>query len=286
MKSEQDLEGRIASAYSDLEPSAAVEDAIRAGLAAEQVLPGHRHSAFWLLPIAVAVALGVALAPGRGTMAGLGDGEDAIPALPVVTRPQIGVVLAGEEWIRVRLCRDGRILVPPAAEAAGAERPGDATPWRIVAPRPPRPWRQVSLAGLARHLDEAAQAFDKAETAAGRSGFETTADGVRFSLLRLVLFADRDAAWQHVQWILTVCAERRMPRVAFAAKSPGVEFEDHLAGAEEKALQLDAALPVDLGLRQEPSVKVGVLVKSGETRPGTPSARRNRRSSRQSPAGW
>jgi hypothetical protein len=64
MTSAPDIERRIASAYSGLEPSAPVEEAIRAGLSAERARPARRPLAPWIAAAAL-VAIVVGLALGR-----------------------------------------------------------------------------------------------------------------------------------------------------------------------------------------------------------------------------
>lgn len=255
MRKAPDIERLIASAYSGLGPSAAVEEAVRAGLASERAPSARTRAAVWLLPVAAVLAVGFALTSRRGAAPGLADEGDAVPDLPAVARPPTGVVSAEEETTRVRLCRGGRILVPVGSKApAEADGPADDRADRVVpAEGSGTEWRLVSLAELARHLEDTAQGFDRREAAAGRSGYETTAGGVKASRLRVDLFADRNVPWQHVQWILTVCAELRMPRVAFAVR-----------GSEERAFGLDATLPTDLGLLQEPKARVGVYVRPGK----------------------
>jgi hypothetical protein len=130
----------------------------------------------------------------------------------------------GGDFIRVRLSRDGRVLVP-----AGDD------------------WQEVTLAELAERIDRAARDFDDKETKEGRTGFERTPLGFAVSRLRVDLTVDRDASWVHVQWLMAVCAERWMPRLAFVVGGAGGPY------------RLDAALPVDQGLADEPHVKVGVL---------------------------
>lgn len=221
-----DVELLIESAYSRLEPPPALEAAVRAALPAERARPV-RRGRIALAALVVLAAVAAALARPRGGD-GLADGGED-PELAVVARPPAGVVPEGGDWIRVRLTRDGRILVPQGDE-----------------------WRQASLSEVGEHLERAATSFDERETAAGRSGYDRSPTGVAVSRLRVDLFVDRDAKWVHLQWIMTVCAERRMPRLALVVGGAGGPF------------RLDAALPVDAGLAEVPHVKVGVLVKAGE----------------------
>jgi len=71
-------------------------------------------------------------------------------------------------------------------------------------------WTAVSLDELGKHL-----------AAAG-------------SQKRVVLSVDKDAPWQHVQWVMIICSEQHMPKLAFALhQQKGGEF------------LLDATLPTD-----------------------------------------
>lgn len=212
-----DIERLIESAYEGLEPPPAPAD-----LPAERARPARRGPRIAVAAVALAV-LGFALAR-RGEPEGLADGGEE---LPVVVRPPTGVVTEGD-FIRVRLTRDGRVLVP-----AGAE------------------WQQVTLKELAERLDRAARDFDEKETLEGRTGFERTPLGFSVSRLRVDLLVDRDASWRHVQWLMTVCAERWMPRLAFVVGGPGGPYG------------LDAALPVDAGLPEVPHVRVKVQTVAG-----------------------
>lgn len=234
-----DIEQGIAFAFSDLLPSPAVEEAVRAGLGTQRPRASRPPAAMWLLPAAAVLALGVALALRGGAGPRLADGGEEAPVLPAVVRPPKGVVSGGDGW-RVRLSKDGRILVPVQASEAG---------------QPPE-WRQVNLNELAKHLDAAAMVFNEREAGAGRSGYETTPTGAKASRLRIDLLVDRDTPWRHVQWLLFICAEQRMPRVAFAVRDSRAE--------EERPINLDASLPTDLGLPRKPHVKVGVLIRAGE----------------------
>jgi hypothetical protein len=206
-----DVERLIACAYSGFEPPPSLEEEVRAALPADREVP-RRSLAVFLVPVAALLAFGVALALARGNPAPLGDGGE--PDLPAIERPAGDV---GGDGTVVRVCRDGRILVPPG--------------------RPGADWERVTLDGLATHLRREAEAFHRREAAAGRNGYDK---GV--SRLRVDLQVDRETPWLHVQWVMTVCAEERMPRLAFAAR------------ANDAAYLLDASLPTDLPLERDPPV--------------------------------
>lgn len=64
--------------------------------------------------------------------------------------------------------------------------------------------------------------------------------GVEVSTATVLIRADREAPWQHVQWVLRSCAENRISKVQFAAcTAEGVQ------GVVETPLPLDAGLPAD-----------------------------------------
>jgi hypothetical protein len=96
-------------------------------------------------------------------------------------------------------------------------------------------------------------ALDERERKEQRSGYEVLAPGVKASRLRVVLQFDRDAPWIHVQWILLVCAEQRMPKIAFAVR-----------GSDDREFWLDATLPTDRGIgqRKPQVIKVSILIRT------------------------
>jgi hypothetical protein len=97
-------------------------------------------------------------------------------------------------------------------------------------------WEQVNLDGFAAHL----------RAQAGKDGF-------------VVLRADRNTPWQHLQWLMWVCAEERRSKVALAAQP-----------LEGREFRLDATLPVDAGIgaprSQEIKVQVTVRAVGGSVR--------------------
>jgi len=74
-------------------------------------------------------------------------------------------------------------------------------------------WTTVSLDGLGSHLEE----------------------GPRDQ--RIVISVDRNAPWQHLQWIMLICAEQYLPSLAF-----------EVASEKGETYLLDASLPTDGGL--------------------------------------
>jgi hypothetical protein len=237
MSATEELERLIASAYRDLGPAAATESAVREALPAERAQPV-RHRNVVMLAVVAALGIGIlaSLAHRADVRAGgdrvAGEGEDASLRFAVVARPPIGTVARGDDWIRVQLRADGRILVPG---------------------QPGKEWREVDARALGEHLQHEAASFHEREAAEGRSGYEQTAGGVRASRLRVDLFVDREAQWRDVGRILTICAERRMPHIAWVVRDPKGE-----------ELRLDASLPTDLGLAQTPEIRVSVRILAGD----------------------
>ena len=104
---------------------------------------------------------------------------------------------------------------------------------------------QVSLKQLAGKVSVSA-------AAAGRHEVEA---GVRASNLYVLLRIDRDAPWQHVQWILTILAEEKVYRTAFAVSTG----------------KLNAHLPVDravCGVTDPPQeIKVAIHIVARKEKP-------------------
>ncbi|MHC4339253.1 MAG: hypothetical protein ACYSX0_03425, partial [Planctomycetota bacterium] len=235
MTDQKDIERLVASAYRDIHPSVAVQEEVQANLPATRARRRTLGPVPLSLLILTVLALGAMLALDRvrqgGATSGYArDGAAKGVELPLVARPPSGVVARKTDWIRIRVNREGRILVPPV-------EPGEA-------------WRQVSLNDLAEHLGREAKAFDERERKEQRSGYEVLATGAKASRLRVVLQSDRAAPWVHLQWILTVCAEQRMPKVAFAVR-----------GSDDREFWLDATLPTDRGVGP-PRAEIKVSVRA------------------------
>ncbi|MHC4223958.1 MAG: ExbD/TolR family protein [Planctomycetota bacterium] len=78
--------------------------------------------------------------------------------------------------------------------------------------------------GKARTLDELGTILDQAKRvynlkmrAKGKEG-EDDFGGMKASKLYVLLRADRDTPWQHVQWIMTIMAEQKLYKLQFATK--------------------------------------------------------------------
>jgi biopolymer transport protein ExbD len=69
----------------------------------------------------------------------------------------------------------------------------------------------------------------------GKSGTEELPGGGKASKLYVLLRADKDAPWQHVQWLMTIMAEQKLYKLQFATK----QFRDGFIN-EKEAKELDA----------------------------------------------
>lgn len=233
MKSDTDLETRIAREYELVRPSPELRDELLGNLPVRRA-PERRVA--WARPALAAAAAIVAVAvlfwPRPQDDAPALDGAEGEFALPVVGRPGKGATTVEElDAPRqiVQLTRDGTVQVPEWEPFRGG-------------------LRAVTLAGLAGRLAEIARLFHEEQQANGASGYEG-----RASRLNVAFRVDGDAPWQHVQWLLIVCAEQRFARTWFAALDR--------AGGDEYLL--DARLPVDVGVVPEDGpevVKVQVAI--------------------------
>lgn len=75
-----------------------------------------------------------------------------------------------------------------------------------------------SLDELGTILSEAKRVYNLQQKAKGKSGTEKVAGGAEASSLYVLLRADRDTPWQHVQWVMTIMAEQKMFKLQFACK--------------------------------------------------------------------
>jgi biopolymer transport protein ExbD len=63
----------------------------------------------------------------------------------------------------------------------------------------------------------------------GKSPYDEIPGGGKASKLYVLLRADKDAPWQHVQWLMTVMAEQKLYKLQFATK----KYLDGFIGKEE-----------------------------------------------------
>jgi biopolymer transport protein ExbD len=95
--------------------------------------------------------------------------------------------------------------------------------------------KQVNLDELGTVLGTARDRYELKMHQKGESGMEDLPGGGKASKLFVLLRADKDAPWQHVQWLMTIMAEQKLYKLQFATK----KFKDGFISNEEAAL-LDA----------------------------------------------
>lgn len=104
-------------------------------------------------------------------------------------------------------------------------------------------WKQktVNMDELGTILANAKDKYELKMRQKGLSGLEDLGDGLRASKLYVLLRADRDTPWQHVQWLMTVMAEQKLYKLQFASK----KFRDSNYD-EAASQQLDARTQKEL----------------------------------------
>lgn len=95
--------------------------------------------------------------------------------------------------------------------------------------------KAVNLDELGTVLSTSRDKYELKMRQAGKSGMEDLPGGGRASKLYVLLRADKDAPWQHVQWLMTIMAEQKLYKLQFATK----KFKDGFISAEEATI-LDA----------------------------------------------
>ena len=75
----------------------------------------------------------------------------------------------------------------------------------------------ISLDELGARLSNAKRLYDIKQTRKGEDAYEMTAGG-KASKLFVLLRADRNTPWQHVQWVMTIMAEQKLYKLQFATK--------------------------------------------------------------------
>ncbi len=94
--------------------------------------------------------------------------------------------------------------------------------------------KNVSMDELGTVLATARDKYELKMRQAGKSGTEELPGGGKASKLYVLLRADKDAPWQHVQWLMTIMAEQKLYKLQFATK----KFVDGFISKEE-AIILD-----------------------------------------------
>jgi biopolymer transport protein ExbD len=76
----------------------------------------------------------------------------------------------------------------------------------------------VNLNELGAILHRAKEAYEFKKRQQGESGLEDLPGGGKASKLYVLLRADRDTPWQHVQWLMTIMSEQKLYKMQFATK--------------------------------------------------------------------
>jgi biopolymer transport protein ExbD len=76
----------------------------------------------------------------------------------------------------------------------------------------------INMDELGTVLDQAKRVYNLKKKAKGEDGMEEVAPGAFASKLYVLLRADRDTPWQHVQWLMTIMAEQKLYKLQFATK--------------------------------------------------------------------
>ena len=126
-------------------------------------------------------------------------------------------------------CED--VLEPPAS--AKAQRDLDDLPTGRVTVELTR-YGTIKFGGKAVNLDQLGAAL---KVKAAGSGWEKLAGGAKASKLFLMIRADRQAPWQHVQWLLTEAAMNKYYKIYFVVTRP-----------DGKPGRVQAFLPTDKGI--------------------------------------
>ncbi|MCK6458443.1 MAG: biopolymer transporter ExbD [Planctomycetes bacterium] len=99
-------------------------------------------------------------------------------------------------------------------------------------------WKQknVSLEELGTILQNARDRYEIKMKQQNKSGLEALPGGGMASKLYVLLRADKDTPWQHVQWLMTIMAEQKLYKLQFATK----KFRDGNYKDDAEATALDA----------------------------------------------
>jgi biopolymer transport protein ExbD len=228
MEETRDTEKLVEQAFRGIAPDPGIEEELLDSLPDERAEP--RGPIVWkvLWPVAAAAAIAAAFFWPRTEGVEETAVQDQEPPEELIEEPDpLKTVWPKAQTdaasVDVRLAEGGRVLIQP--EALGGE------------------WAQVSLDGLAGYLQTRAEAYDARMRKHGKRGYENHG-----SRLNVVIHGDKQTPWRHIQWVMLVCAEKRMPRLQFRNAAEQV---------------VDAALPIDLGIRppgEEPAVEIRVAV--------------------------
>jgi len=96
--------------------------------------------------------------------------------------------------------------------------------------------KPINLDELKAILENQKKYYNAKMAAEGGSGYEDLPGGGKASKLYVLLRADRDTPWQHVQWLMTIMAEAKLYKLQFATKKFVGGAGKSYSPAEVKAL--------------------------------------------------
>ncbi len=77
---------------------------------------------------------------------------------------------------------------------------------------------RITLQELGTRLEHLRTVYKKKMALKGKSGVEIIKGGAEASKLFVLLRADRNTPWQHIQWVMTIMAEAKLYKLQFATK--------------------------------------------------------------------
>ncbi len=147
----------------------------------------------------------------------------------------------------LNLTKDGEVLVDRSEIAFGDKR--------LVSALKLQPgFKPINLDRLGFHFSGTKRMYDFRQRRKGASGYERSEGGAEISRLFVLLRADKDAPWIHVEWLLQVMMEHKLHKLQFAVKA----VADRSYSPEEATLlgakRVDVAPPTPPALESKLSV--------------------------------
>ena len=111
--------------------------------------------------------------------------------------------------------------------------------------------KKVTLDELGAILGNLKERYELKKRAKGETGLEDLPGGGKASKLFVLLRADKETPWQHVQWLMTVMAEQKLYKMQFATKKyADAGFRTKIGDKEEWQL-LDGEWPDDVHIGKD-----------------------------------
>lgn len=157
------------------------------------------------------------------------------------------------------------VELPPVTlpvAASGAPDPGEYPDDRVTISVDAKGYvhcqgKQVNLDELGSTLSNLKEVYELDMRAKGKSGFERLRGGGLASKLYVLLRADRQTPWQHIQWLMTILAEQKFYKLQLGVRN-----------ADDRLAKLDAYLRKDeeLPIPREPinEIRVAVRIVAGD----------------------